>query len=53
MKILINEKKQAQCPECGQWVDMVWNDKVSQHEITHCNGRKWAIFISKEDLEKV
>jgi hypothetical protein len=52
MQFLINEKKQAQCPHCAQWVDMEYNEQTTQHEIECCR-KKYAIFISQEDLEKV
>lgn len=54
MKILMNEKNQAQCPICGKWVDIIVNTQVNnQHEI-HCQNcrRKWALFIKKEKEER-
>ena len=49
MKFLINEKNQVQCPQCGQWVDMVHNENTKHHDIYHCR-RQWSVFITKEDL---
>lgn len=51
MNIPINEKKQGQCPHCGQWVNMIHNEKTLLHEITCCH-KTYAIFIDKERLDE-
>lgn len=43
MDILINEKNQAQCPKCGQWVNMIYNDKNKKFEISHCR-ETWILY---------
>jgi len=52
MQFIINEKKQAQCIHCGQWTNMMYNDKTLMHEI-ECCGHKYSLFIDKEKLDKV
>lgn len=52
MQFNLNEKNQAQCPECGQWVNMIFNENINMHEIEHCR-RKWCIFINKNKLEEL
>jgi Zn-finger nucleic acid-binding protein len=51
MDIPMNEKKEAQCPHCGKWVNMVHNEKTLLYEISCCS-HTYAIFIDKEKLEK-
>ena len=54
MQILLNEKKQAQCPspDCGKWVDMYYNKDMSQFQIDCKNCRKkHAIFLSQEGYD--
>lgn len=51
MKSNINEKGEVQCPECGQWVKLVHNDKTLMHEIEHCR-KKWSFFIDKQKIEE-
>ena len=52
MKILVNEKGQAQCPGCGKWNKL----KVEHidgliHEFTCCH-RNFTVAIDEENLEK-
>lgn len=52
MQILLNDKKQAQCPNCGLWVDMYHNKEVAQFQINCKNCRKkHAIFLTQEGYD--
>lgn len=46
MNFNVNEKKQAQCPACGQWANMKYNEQCKQYEIEHCR-KKYAIFLTE------
>jgi ssDNA-binding Zn-finger/Zn-ribbon topoisomerase 1 len=52
MNILINEKKQAQCPSCGKWNNLII-EKSNRllHEFTCCK-RNFVVAIDVENLEK-
>lgn len=52
MKFLVNEKKQAQCPECGKFNLLKHNDQTLMHEFSCCR-RKFSVFIDKEKLEEI
>jgi len=52
MKINVNEKKQAQCPGCGEWNDLQLDKDGLCHEFTCCR-RNFAVHIDVENLEKL
>jgi len=53
MKVLVNHKKQAQCPSCEKWNDLQL-DHVDgiYHEFTCCN-RNFIVPLDEENLEKI
>jgi len=53
MKFLINDKKQAQCPSCNQWNDLVIESRSGIYHEFVCCGRNFVIAINKENLEKI
>ena len=51
--ILVNEKKQAQCPSCGEWNDL---DLEHKHGLLHefsCCRRNFIVAIDEEGLDKL
>lgn len=52
MQILINENRQAQCPSCGQFTNMIYDGKTSKYQIECCR-RKWSLSITKEEVEAI
>ncbi len=52
LEILVNEKKQAQCPSCGDWVKLELDSDGLLHEFTHCH-RNIRVAIDEENLEKL
>lgn len=52
MKILVNEKGQAQCPGCGNWNKLILDKNGLLHEFTCCH-RNFSVAIDEENLEKL
>ena len=51
MNILVNEKKQGQCPGCGKWNDLKLEHRDGLlHEFTCCH-RNFVVSIDEENLE--
>jgi phage terminase large subunit GpA-like protein len=51
MKILVNEKGQAQCPRCGKWNELeIERVDGLLHEFSCCSN--WKVAIDEENLEK-
>lgn len=53
MKINVNEKKQAQCPGCGSWRELLPDHMGSENHEFKCCNRSFIIYIDKKGLEKL
>lgn len=52
MKLLVNSLKQGQCPSCGQWCDLLLDEKSPYH-IFSCCDRYFRVALNEKDLEKI
>lgn len=52
MDILVNEKKQGQCPSCGAWNELTLDKNGLIHEFSCCR-RNFMVAIDEENLNKL